>query len=188
MVLLSTILGGVAGGASVLQGIGQARGAKHIARAERDIANMQYEYNKKEINRTFKENLEMNLKDQATQRLDALQKAKSVFANVNLSTGNNKNVESESIEHDLKSKTKNDLESNMQELVRDQFLNIRELVNTKVSQTYNVDLNYMSAMRRINNAEIKAIGNATSSILGGFGKMAGAYADYKDFKFPIKED
>ena len=174
---------GISAGSSILQGISGSKGAKHIARAERDIANMQYEYNKKEVNRAFKQNLESLMKDYANQRLNAVTEAETMLANININTGNKSNVEKESFEHDIKDKASKEIADNMIFMLDTQKLALDELVNTKIAQTYNLGLNYSNALSSINNREIalkeKYNSQMASGLMKAFTGMGNMYIDYK---------
>lgn len=174
---------GISAGSSILQGISGSKGAKHIARAERDIANMQYEYNKKEVNRAFKQNLESLMKDYANQRLNAVTEAETMLANININTGNKSNVEKDSFEHDIKDKASKEIADNMTSMVINQVNDISDLGLMKSSQQYQVDLNYGSAISRINQAKIEATRKAGFNILNGITTLGGlgieSYLKYK---------
>lgn len=163
---------GVSAASSILQGIGGKKGAKYIANAERDIARMQYEYNKKEVDRAFKQNLEDLMKDYANQELKLNEEAKTLLANININTGK-KNVDRDSYSKDVKNKAINEITDNMTAMVVNKINSIGDLGRGKAAQQYQVDRNYGSALSKINQAQIEANRKANFSIINGIATLGG---------------
>lgn len=145
---------GIMGLSSILNAHNNKKATKYIARENKKIAEMQFDYNKKEISRAFDYNLKSVLREQANERIGAVNEARTLLSNINMSTGNNANVESESFEYDIKDKTSKNIADNMLFMLDTQKAGINELVNTKVAQTYNLGLNYENALSSINNKQI----------------------------------
>lgn len=179
--LFGSIMGGVSGGLSVVQGLGGIKTTGKIADINRNIANMQYEYNKKEIDRAFNMNLKSVLREQASEKLGAMKEAKTLISNINLNTGNNKNVDNESFEYDIKDKTKKEIADNMLFMMDNHSIGRDELLNNKTAQGYNLELNYMNALNRIDKTESEMINKYTSMVLSGLMKMGNSYFDWRRY-------
>ena len=179
--LFGSIMGGVSGGLSVVQGLGGIKTTGKIADINRNIANMQYEYNKKEIDRAFNMNLKSVLREQASEKLGAMKEAKTLISNINLNTGNNKNVDNESFEYDIKDKTKKEIADNMLFMMDNHSIGRDELLNNKIAQGYNLELNYMNALNRIDKTESEMINKYTSMALSGLMKMGNSYLDWRRY-------
>lgn len=156
MVKAQNMVQGTAGLSSILNARNNKKATKYIAEQNRKIAEMQFEYNRKEISRAFDSNLRSILREYANERSGAVSEARTMLANINMNTGNNANVESESFEHDVKDKAVKDIADNMVFMLDTQKLGIEELTNTRVAQTYNLGLNYENALSSINNKVIAA--------------------------------
>ena len=144
---------------------------------------MQFEYNKEEISRAFDSNLRAVLREQANEKIGAINEARTMLANINMNTGNLKNVDSESFEHDIKDKTSKDIADNMVFMLDTHKLALDELVNTRVAQTYNLGLNYSNTLSSINNREIalkeKYNSQMASGLMKAFTEIGDMYMDYK---------
>ncbi len=171
------------GVSSALNAYNNKKANKYIARENRKIAEMQFEYNKEEISRAFGSNLRAVLREQANERVGAINEARTMLANINMNTGNLKNVDSESFEHDIKDKTSKEIADNMIFMLDTQKLALEELVNTKVAQTYNLGLNYENALSSINNREIalkeKYNSQIASGLIKAFTGIGNMYIDYR---------
>ncbi len=152
--LFGDVTSAVSGISSALNAYNNKKATKYIARENRKIAEMQFEYNKEEISRAFDSNLRAVLREQANERVGAINEARTMLSNLNMNTGNLKNVDSESFEHDIKDKASKEIADNMIFMLDTQKLALDELVNTKIAQTYNLGLNYSNALSSINNREI----------------------------------
>lgn len=179
--LFGSIMGGVSGGLSVIQGIGGIKTTGEIADRNRNIAKMQYDYNRKEIDRAFNLNLKSVLREQASEKLGAIKEAENVISNININTGNNKNVESESFEHDIKDKTKKEIADNMLFMMDTHSVGKDELLNNKIAQGYNLELNHMNALNRIDKTEVQMLNKYGSMITSGLIKMGNSYFDWKSY-------
>ena len=152
--LFGDVTSAVSGISSALNAYNNKKATKYIAKENRKIAEMQFEYNKEEISRAFDYNLRAVLREQANERIGAINEARTMLSNLNMNTGNLKNVDSESFEHDIKDKASKEIADNMIFMLDTQKLALDELVNTKIAQTYNLGLNYSNALSSINNREI----------------------------------
>lgn len=152
--LFGNIVGAIDGVSTALNAYNNKKANKYIARENRKIADMQFEYNKKEISRAFDNNLRAILREQANERVGAINEAKQMLDNINMATGNNANVDDESFEHDIKDKTSKDIADSMIFMLDTHKMGLEELANTKVAQTYNLGLNYSNVLSSINNREI----------------------------------
>ena len=181
--LFGNIVSSVSGVSSALNAYNNKKANKYIARENRKIAEMQFEYNKEEISRAFGSNLRAVLREQANERVGAINEARTMLANINMNTGNLKNVDSESFEHDIKDKASKEIADNMIFMLDTQKLSLDELVNTKVAQTYNLGLNYENAISSINNREIalkeKYNSQIASGLMKAFTGMGNMYMDYR---------
>ena len=165
--IFGNIIGGVSGVSSALNAYNNKKATKYIARENRKIAEMQFEYNKKEISRAFRTNLKSILREQSNERAEAIKEADEILSQINMSTGNNANVDSESFEHDIKDKTSKDIADNMAVMLDTHKLSLDELINTKVAQTYNLGLNYENVISNINNREIALKNKYTEDMANG---------------------
>lgn len=174
MVKAGNMVQGISGLSSVLNAYNNKKATKYIAEQNRKIAEMQFEYNKKEIARAFDSNLRSVLREYANERSGAVSEARTMLSTLNMNTGNNANVESESFEHDVKDKAVKDVADNMLFMLDTQNLGIEELTNTRVAQTYNLGLNYESALSSINNKVIASNNYFNQQMINGFADMATA--------------
>lgn len=152
--LFGNVVSAISGVSSALNAYNNKKATKYIAKENRKIAEMQFDYNKKEISRAFDYNLRAVLREQANERVGAINEARTMLSNINMNTGNLKNVDTESFEHDIKDKTSKEIADNMIFMLDTHKLALDELVNIKVAQTYNLGLNYENALSSINNKEI----------------------------------
>lgn len=151
--MFGNVVSAISGVSSALNAYNNKKATKHIAKENRKIAEMQFEYNKEEISRAFDYNLKAVLREQANEKVGAINEAKAMLANINMNTGNLKNVDAESFEHDIKDKTSKDIADNMVFMLDTHKLALDELVNTRVAQTYNLGLNYENTLSSINQKE-----------------------------------
>ena len=179
--LFENIMQGTSGALSFIQGIGGIKTTGEIADRNRNIAKMQYDYNRKEIDRAFNLNLKSVLREQASEKLGAIKEAENVISNININTGNNKNVDNESFEHDIKDRTKKEIADNMLFMMDSQALGRDELLNNKIAQGYNLELNHMNALNRINKTEVEMVNKYGSMITSGLTKMGNSYFDWKSY-------
>lgn len=181
--LFGNIVSSVSGVSSALNAYNNKKATKYIARENRKIAEMQFEYNKEEISRAFDYNLRAVLREQANERVGAINEAKTMLSNLNMNTGNLKNVDSESFEHDIKDKASKEIADNMVFMLDTQKLALDEMINTKIAQTYNLGLNYSNALSSINNREIalkeKYNSQMASGLMKTFTGMGNMYMDYR---------
>lgn len=150
MGILSSALG-------IVNGIGMVHSAKknkktlnYISEENRKSAEIQYKYNKSEIDRAFNYNLKAIARDYSNERAGAVEEARQLLSQVNMGTGNIKNVESDSFENDLKDKVLNDITANMLVILDRQTAGIYDLSNTKLAQEYNLGRNLESTISNIN--------------------------------------
>ena len=176
--LFGNIVSSVSGVSSALNAYNNKKATKYIARENRKIAEMQFEYNKEEISRAFDYNLRAVLREQANERVGAINEAKTMLSNLNMNTGNLKNVDSESFEHDIKDKASKEIADNMIFMLDTQKLALDEMI-----KTYNLGLNYSNALSSINNREIalkeKYNSQMASGLMKAFTGMGNMYIDYK---------
>lgn len=152
--MFGNIVSAISGASTALNAYNNKKAAKKIANENRKIAEMQFEYNQKEISRAFNNNLRAILREQANDRIGAVNEARTMLSNINMATGNNANVESESFEYDIKDKTSKDIADSMIFMLDTHKMGIDDLTNTRTAQTYNLGLNYANALSSINNKEI----------------------------------
>ena len=107
------------GAGSVIQGLGTIKTAGKIASYQKDIANIQYDINKQEINRAYDINVEGTLENYVALTTNMLDKAEDTRAALNLQTGNKKNVEkgSDSFTEDSKKVLDQEIQENLMSLV-----------------------------------------------------------------------
>lgn len=181
--LFGNIVSSISGVSSALNAYNNKKATKYIARENRKIAEMQFEYNKEEISRAFDYNLRAVLREQANERVGAINEAKTMLSNLNMNTGNLKNVDSESFEHDIKDKASKEIADNMIFMLDTQKLALDEMINTKIAQTYNLGLNYLNSISSINNREIalkeKYNSQMASDLMKVFTGIGDMYMDYK---------
>lgn len=151
---------------SIFSGILGTRNAKKIAKTQKETAKMQYEYNKREVDRAFNDNLKDLMRNYATQKLNATEEAKTILSNINISTGK-KNVDEESFEKDIKDKTEKEISDNLTFMVADEIAAIDNLGLMKAAQNYQIGLNYESATSAINQQLIKTNRKNAQKVLDG---------------------
>lgn len=180
--LFGNIVSSVSGVSSALNAYNNKKATKYIARENRKIAEMQFEYNKEEISRAFDYNLRAVLREQANERVGAINEARTMLANINMNTGNLKNVDSESFEHDIKDKASKEIADNMIFMLDTQKMGLEELTNTRIAQTYNLGLDYEKALSSINIKENALNDYYNSKIAEGLTKaFTGGEKEYVRF-------
>lgn len=175
--MFGNIVSAISGASTALNAYNNKKAAKKIANENRKIAEMQFEYNQKEISRAFNNNLRAILREQANDRIGAVNEARTMLSNINMATGNNANVESESFEYDIKDKTSKDIADSMIFMLDTHKMGIDDLTNTRTAQTYNLGLNYANALSSINNKEIALKQYYNQQIAAGIMKTATAGTD-----------
>lgn len=151
---------------SIFSGVLGTKNAKKIAKTQRETAKMQYEYNKREVERAFNDNLKGLMRNYATQKLNATEEAKTMLSTLNINLGK-KNVEEESFKKDIKDKTEKEISDNLTFMVADEIAAIDNLGLMKAAQNYQIGLNYESASSVINQQLIKAKRQNAQKILNG---------------------
>lgn len=166
MVGIGNIFGMGLGATQVISGIGTMRSAGKVASEQRKIADLQYGYNKKEVERAFETNLE-GLAQSYTKEMSSLfSNAEKTISQVNIGLGK-KNVESESIENDINNELESDIQEAVLALVDSKKFAFDELANQKSAQLYQIGSDYAMAIGKINSDYINARSQAFGQIIGG---------------------
>ena len=161
------VVQGMKGLSSILNAFSSQSAMKHISKHNKNIAKMQYQYNEKEVKRAFGTNLKALMREQVNDRIGAVKEAEQMLSSINLQTSNNKNVESESFENDIKDKVQSEISDNIAFMVDNEKLSLDALVNTKVAQQYNIGMNYDNMLSSINMRRINANKQATQQMVKG---------------------
>lgn len=164
------------GAGSVIQGLGTIKTAGKIASYQKDIANIQYDINKQEINRAYDINVEGTLENYVALTTNMLDKAEDTRAALNLQTGNKKNVEkgSDSFTEDSKKVLDQEIQENLMSLVSSKSFELSELANQRNLQLYQLGNNYDNTISNINMAKNQAIQQGIGQITGGIIKSSEA--------------
>lgn len=161
---------GIGTGASmILNGMNNKKSAKYVAKHERESARIQYEVNKKEVERAFQINLDGVLSSYAGQRADLLDEAKRTASNLNIQLGERKNVDKEmdSFKGDTKKVLENEIEDNMMAMIDSQKFSMDELSTQMSSQMYQIGSNLNQTISGINKNKIRADNQANAMIASG---------------------
>ena len=174
MIGAGTIIGITAGASLILNGINNKKSSKYIAKQEREAAKIQFEVNKKEVERAYKTNLEGILKGFATQRADLIDTMEKASSNLNIQLGERKNIdkENDSFKDDSKKMLENEVQENILAMIDHQSFSISELSNQMSMQMYQVGTDFSSTISGINKNKIRADQQANSMIMEGITKIA----------------
>lgn len=175
MLGIGSIFSIASGTGSVIQGLGTIKTAGKISKYQKDIANIQYELNKEQIDRAYDINVEGTLENYVALTTNMLDKAEDTRAALNLQTGNKKNVEkgSDSFTEDSK-KVLDQEQENLMSLVSSKSFELSELANQRNLQLYQLGNNYDNTISNINMAKNQAIQQGIGQITGGIIKSAEA--------------
>ena len=145
MVGWGNIFGIGTGAVKIMTGIGNKKAAKYIAKQERETARVQYEVNKKEVERAYKTNLEGVLKSFAVQRAGLIDTMEKASSNLNIQLGERKNVdkENDSFKDDSKKMLENEVQDNLLSMIDQQRFSINELSNQASMQMYQVGTDFI---------------------------------------------
>lgn len=182
MVGIGNIFGIGLGATQMLSGIGTMRASGKVASEQRKIAELQYNYNKKEVDRAFKTNLEGVTQAYAKEMSSLFSEAKKTMAQVNISLGK-QNVESESFETDIKNEMESDIQDTILSLVDSKKFALDELANQKAAQLYNIGSDYSFTLGKINSNLINTRNQALGQIIGGAFTIGKSGFDFYDKNF-----
>lgn len=169
MVGWGNIFGASVGASMVWNGFNNKKSSKYIAKQEREAARIQFEINKKEVERAYKTNLEGILKGFATQRADLIDTMEKASSNLNIQLGERKNIdkENDSFKDDSKKMLENEVQENILAMIDHQSFYISELSNQMSMQMYQVGTDFSSTISGINKNKIRADQQANSMIMEG---------------------
>lgn len=169
MIGAGTIIGITAGASLILNGINNKKSSKYIAKQEREAARIQFEVNKKEVERAYKTNLEGVLKGFATQRADLIDTMEKASSNLNIQLGERKNIdkENDSFKDDSKKMLENEVQENILAMIDHQSFSISELSNQMSMQMYQVGTDFSSTISGINKNKIRADQQSNAMIAEG---------------------
>ena len=174
MVGWGNIFGIGTGAVKIMTGIGNKKAAKYIAKQEREAARIQFEVNKKEVERAYKTNLEGVLKGFAVQRAGLIDTMEKASSNLNIQLGERKNIdkENDSFKDDSKKMLESEVQDNLLTMIDQQRFSISELSNQIGMQMYQVGTDFNSTISGINKNKIRADQQANSMIMEGITKIA----------------
>lgn len=176
MLGIGSIFSIASGTGSVIQGLGTIKTAGKIAGYQKDIANIQYDINKSEIDRAYNINVEGTLENYVALTTNMLDKAEDTRAALNLQTGNKKNVEkgSDSFTEDSKKVLDQEIQENLMSLVSSKSFELSELANQRNLQLYQLGNNYDGVMNNINMVKNQVMQQGIGQITAGSIKAAEA--------------
>ena len=190
MVGWGNIFGIGTGAVKIMTGIGNKKAAKYIAKQERETARVQYEVNKKEVERAYKTNLEGVLKSFAVQRAGLIDTMEKASSNLNIQLGERKNVdkENDSFKDDSKKMLENEVQDNLLSMIDQQRFSINELSNQASMQMYQVGTDFNSTISGINKNKIRADQQANSMIAEGIVGIGNNAFDFYEKNFSKSEE
>lgn len=163
------------GGFKILSGIAGLGASKKIRKEQEKIAKLQFDFNKKEVNRAFGTNFKNLTREYAKESSSLYQQAKDSMSQININLGK-KNVESESIESDIQNEFKNGFEEMMGAFLQNKSFAFEELVNQKLAQIYNIGADYNSALNSITQNYLAQRSQAINQIIEGSADIGKAVA------------
>lgn len=169
----STIFAIAGAGSSILNGYNNGKNARKIARIQKETAEIQFEYNKKQV----KEAAETNIRGALRQYVGAREELydKKEKARIGLSFSSQmKGTEKEDNSYviDSKNKLNSEFEENLRTLLDNQKNDLYNIEKQGASQMYQVQGDYNNAISNINNTQIKAQQEADKMVTDGFMKLA----------------
>lgn len=190
MIGAGTIIGITAGASLILNGINNKKSSKYIAKQEREAARIQFEVNKKEVERAYKTNLEGVLKGFATQRADLIDTMEKASSNLNIQLGERKNIdkENDSFKDDSKKMLENEVQENILAMIDHQSFSISELSNQMSMQMYQVGTDFSSTISGINKNKIRADQQANAMIAEGIVGIGNNAFDFYEKNFSKSEE
>lgn len=190
MIGAGTIIGITAGASLILNGINNKKSSKYIAKQEREAAKIQFEVNKKEVERAYKTNLEGILKGFATQRADLIDTMEKASSNLNIQLGERKNIdkENDSFKDDSKKMLENEVQENILAMIDHQSFSISELSNQMSMQMYQVGTDFNSTISGINKNKIRADQQANAMIAEGIVGIGNNAFDFYEKNFSKSEE
>lgn len=190
MIGAGTIIGITAGASLILNGINNKKSSKYIAKQEREAARIQFEVNKKEVERAYKTNLEGVLKGFATQRADLIDTMEKASSNLNIQLGERKNIdkENDSFKDDSKKMLENEVQENILAMIDHQSFSISELSNQMSMQMYQVGTDFNSTISGINKNKIRADQQANAMIAEGIVGIGNNAFDFYEKNFSKSEE
>lgn len=190
MIGAGTIIGITAGASLILNGINNKKSSKYIAKQEREVARIQFEVNKKEVERAYKTNLEGVLKGFATQRADLIDTMEKASSNLNIQLGERKNIdkENDSFKDDSKKMLENEVQENILAMIDHQSFSISELSNQMSMQMYQVGTDFNSTISGINKNKIRADQQANAMIAEGIVGIGNNAFDFYEKNFSKSEE
>lgn len=172
MIGWGNIFGAGVGASLILNSANNKRASKYIASQERESARIQFEINKKEIERAYETNLQGMLKGFATQRLGLFDEAEKASSNLNIQLGERKNIdkENDSFKDDSKKMLESEVQENILAMMEQQNFSLRELINESTMQMYQTGMSLNSTISGINKNKIRADQQANSMLMSGIEK------------------
>lgn len=178
------VMGGIQAGSMMLNGYADKKHAKKMANIQREIANMQYNYNKKKIKEATEVNIRGLLKKYATAHEDLHEQKEKVRMNLNFKA-QMKGVEKEDNSYiaDSVSKLNAEFRENMQTLASNRENDLFNIAKQGSDQLFQASGDFNSALANINNQEIQAKRQAEKMMADGFMKAVSVGMDaYKGMK------
>lgn len=174
------IMMGIMGGQQILSGIGSSSAASGIAKEQRKMAELTYQYNKKEIERAFEQNISNMFEGYTEKRYTMVKQATQASSTLNTITANKANVDTEfnSYRVDSINKLDQDFISNINQIAEEQIFNAGELTSDRIaSDLANAGQN-QALLDRTNQAEAWQKQNAMGQVVSGAFKSASAGMEY----------
>lgn len=167
-------------GSQILGGIGAGKQAGKIAKEQSKIAEINYEYNKKEIAEGFKRNLSGLMENYTEKRSVMIKEATSAASQLNAATANKTNVDNEfnSFRTDAANKLDSEFMSNLNNVIEEQAFAIGEMSRGRVAADLNNQNEYSNMLGNISSAKLQNEQQANNQILKGSLNMASGYIDY----------
>lgn len=178
------IFQGAKGISQILGGLNNSKTAGKIAKLQRETAEMQFNYNKKQIKEATETNLRGMMKQYVAAKENLYEQKENVRMNLNFKS-QMKGVEKNDNSYITDSKTKLESEffENMRNTIENEKNDLTNVSKQGIDQIYQAQGNYNQALTNINGAKIQAQQQANQMILNGINDVAMAgISAYKNFK------
>lgn len=171
-------------GTQIMGAYGSYKSAGTIASTERKMAELQKEYNQKEIEEKYKRDFMGMAETYTEKRALMIKEAAGVASTLNTVTANAANVDNEfnSFRSDSLSKLDSDFISNLNEITSEQIFNMRELSETRINSELNNDLQLNNMMTNISSKQLQSESNAVNKALMGAYNSASQLMKYSQDK------
>ena len=175
--MYSEAIQGTKGLSQILNGLNNKKTAKHLAKIQKEIADMQFEYDKKEIKEATETNLRGILKQYATAKESLYEQKENVRMNLNFKS-QMKGVEKDNNSYitDSQNKLESEFFENMRNTIENQKNDLMNISKQGIGQLTQVHSGYNNSISNINQTKIQAQNQANQLIMDGVMNVAEAIA------------